>query len=153
MLALRKQPLHVYVATDATGHHKIGVTQNPKLRAYQIGRDRGRPVRLVHVEPMAPNAEAVEITAHLALLSKHEGGEWFSVSEGDAVAAVVAARETVDAGVFPETRLAMLKSRKLGPAIEQQIKTARGPRESRMDFLRVAVLAELKRRERAKPKA
>lgn len=149
-LSLRGQPLHVYVATDATGQHKIGVTKDPKKRVYQVSRDRGRPVQFVHVEPLAPNSEAVEITAQLLLLPKHAGGEWFTVSTEEALAAVASARASVDAGEFPTTRLAYLKTRKLEPRLEKRIKAARGPMESRIEFLTVAAEAELKRRERQK---
>lgn len=149
-LSLRKEARHVYVASDATGMHKIGVTGNLKLRAYHLGRERGRPVSIVHSE-FIEQAEAIEVTAHMLMVDKHERGEWFEVTEAEALAAFIRAKEKVAAGERPEVRLSMLRSRTLGVAMERRMKLAYGPRESRTDFLRVAVEAELKRRERRKP--
>lgn len=83
---------HVYVAADADGRHKIGITSNPRARCRQLSKDlEGGSVEMVRIEPHNDNAFDVERRAHASLASYHEGGEWFRVDRAAANAALDAA--------------------------------------------------------------
>jgi hypothetical protein len=84
---------HVYVAADANGRHKIGVTTNPRKRCGELSRDIGGVrVEIIHVEPHGQASFEVEKRAHNTLASHHDGGEWFNVSRETALAAVELAK-------------------------------------------------------------
>lgn len=92
---------HVYIAADANGRHKIGVTSNPLKRCRELSRDLdGVAVSMVHLEPHALESFEIEGRAHAMLEDHHEGGEWFAVDRETAVSAV---------------RLAVLSLRTRGP--------------------------------------
>lgn len=144
------QPRHVYVAADAEGRHKIGITANLKLRAYHLARDARREVKIIHHEPLDPQAELVEQTAMWFMADQQDHGEWFTVSADEMLNAIAKAKLAVARGEVPERRLSVLKRPTLGPRLEAAIEGARMPGETRKAFLRAAVEAELKRREKPK---
>lgn len=77
----------VYVMDDGL-HRKIGISDNPAVRAKEVRRSA--PVRVVFAQE-APECRRVERKAHLILADRHVGGEWFSVSIEEAVDVVMRA--------------------------------------------------------------
>jgi hypothetical protein len=87
---------HVYIAADADGRHKIGVTNNPRARCLQLSRDLGGiAVEMVHIEPQSSSALEIERHAHQALAALHDGGEWFRVDRSVAISALTMAKLSV----------------------------------------------------------
>lgn len=137
---------HVYVAADTRGRHKIGVTGNPRLRAYHLSRDLGVPVQIVHLEPPSAEAENVETFAHWELASSHDGGEWFLVDRDAAVAAVEAGKEQVRNGEVVPAKIVVLERYGFPAHLELSLRAALAPGETRAQFMREAVESELRRR-------
>ncbi len=144
-------PRHVYIASDGRGRHKIGQTVNLKSRRYNLSRDLGRPVTIIHADPVSPDADAIECAAHWLLVERHGGREWFEVSEADARDALSTAKAQVAAGQLPEHRLVLIERYGLPALIARDVAKACGARETPREFVHLAIQAELKRRER-KPK-
>lgn len=142
---------HLYIASDGAGRHKIGQTINPKQRPYQLGRDIGRAVTIVHTEPLSPDADAIECAAHWILADHHDGGEWFAVSEAGAREALERAKAQVANGDLPTRRLTIQERYGFGAHFGRTIADACEPGETPAEFIRKAIEAELKRRERQKP--
>jgi hypothetical protein len=143
-----REPSSVYVAVDTNGWHKVGHTAKPTTREYHLSRERGCPVRMVHIEPGRINAEYVEVTAHW-LLAEHENTrEWFKVDAATAIRAVEEAREKVDAGHLPHSRFAYERRKVVEEEQDRRVRAALTPGETMQRFIRKAVEAELTRRER-----
>lgn len=91
-------PLNVYVVARADGPCKIGMSDNPQKR---IGALRGGRTKLT-IAGTYPrqdgDARLVERVAHQLLAAKHLGGEWFDVTEAQAIGAVQEAIRLVDCG-------------------------------------------------------
>jgi len=141
-------PRHVYVATDDKGWHKVGTTANLGLRRYHLERDRGTPVRMVHFEPMQPQAELIEISAHWLLAGHENSREWFRVDAETAIGAVRQAAQDVAGGHVPHTRFSGDRRKAIDAEQDAAINKALRHGESFAQFLRVAVERELERRER-----
>lgn len=141
-------PRHVYVASDDRGRHKIGITNNPRLRRYHLGRDLGCPVEIVHTEPLSPEAEAVECAAHWILAERHEGREWFAVSRDEALQALEQAKAQVSDGALPTVRLSTVGRYGLPATVARAVTAACRAGETPSDFIRQAVEAELRKREK-----
>ncbi|MHC2016282.1 GIY-YIG nuclease family protein [Methylobacterium sp. CM6247] len=158
------EPAFLYViGSREDGPHKVGLSVDPGRRLK--GLQTGNPRRLV-VKRAAPSptndASAVERYAHYLLRESAILGEWFNVTEEAAWVALVAATEAVANGLsapgrpgfggagrpmlWPDKIVAPLPKGSLA-----RMEAVLQPAEDKTDFLRTAVEAELKRRER-KPK-
>lgn len=138
---------HVYVAADPNGWHKIGMTGDPKLRAYHLSRDRRMPVEMVAVFPARKDAHRVEVTAHWLLADSENAREWFKVDAQTAIAAVEQATAKVDAGHVPHSRFSYLRRKARSAEQDAKVRAALYKGESMKHFYDTAVEAELKRRE------
>lgn len=158
--------LHVYIAADQRGRHKIGVTNNPLSRCRQLSRDLGgERVEMVHIEAHSRLSRELERLAHEALASHHDGGEWFVVERSAALAALELAR--LQAGAPPRSpglpaaqtvrpapssrggRKKEFEERITLPLAKgkpQEIDSALKAGEARVEFIRDAIDAELARR-------
>lgn len=87
----------VYVIAAEGGGVKIGTTKSPDDRLRQL--QTGHFVKLTMVQRFE-NADAfyIERVAHALLKEKRALGEWFSVSEGEAGAAIAEAIRLVENG-------------------------------------------------------
>lgn len=141
---------HLYIASDGTGRHKIGQTINLKQRPYHLGRDIGRKVTIVHAEPLSTEADAIECAAHWILADRHDGREWFAVSEVEAREALERAKAQIAAGDLPTVRLTIQERYGFGANFGRTIAEACEPGETPAEFIREAIDRELKRRERKK---
>lgn len=106
--AIRTYGNTVYVAADGMGALKIGFTKNLRKRLYDLSRERGTSIRLVlavqcGVDAIGdPRAYCVEQQAHRLLAPNRLKGEWYRVSEMEAMEAVVAG------AIFAQTTLTPL---------------------------------------------
>lgn len=149
-VSLGLSPSRVYVAADQNGWHKIGMTRNPKLRAYHLARDRRLQVTMVEVFPERIDANRVEVTAHW-LLADHENlREWFNVTAAQAVAAVNQAIAMVDGGHIPHSRFSYLRRKVSSVEQDARVRAALFKGENMKHFFDRAIEAELKRREAVK---
>ncbi len=83
-----RQSSVVYAIQAETGRIKIGITSGPiKKRMMALQSASPVPLRLLFVKP-CNNAEAAEKKIHQTLQSYRSHGEWFDVSEQQAVTAV-----------------------------------------------------------------
>ncbi len=141
----------VYVADDGCGHHKIGVTADPKLRLYHLRRDTKRPVEMVRVVDPTSDAEWIEMAAHWRLAEFHVHGEWFSVDRTTALAALDGAISAVANGERPSQRFIRGgRGVTFSHGVLARVEALVGP-SHRTRFIREAVELEIKRRERIKP--
>lgn len=147
MLRVSDHPTSVYVATDDRGWCKIGHTGDPPKRQYHLARDRGCPVRMIHVEPCRPKAEIVEVAAHWILQDAENHHEWFKVDEATALNALRLAVSKVSAGHIPHARFWTGKRKTLAADLDAQARAALAPGETISQFIREAVERELERRE------
>jgi hypothetical protein len=147
----------IYAASGKDGLHKIGRAINPvrRLGALQTGAI-GR-LSLVHsLGVPGDQGAAVESFAHWILRARHVQGEWFRISDKEAISAISEAFEAVGRGEKPGYRGVV--GRKKQWAQDMQARFAEGTferiapllvlGEDRTDFVRVAVEREIKRRER-----
>jgi len=88
MSGSRCMPRCVYVASDGSGLHKIGMSRDPEARCRSLTQALGRQVQMLFSTPITPNGRAVEEMSHSALSDRHQGNEWFSVNADVAIAAV-----------------------------------------------------------------
>ena len=140
-------PSHVYVAADEVGWHKVGMTRDPKLRAYHLSRDRRLNVAMVEVFPARNDANLIEVTAHWLLADHENAREWFNVTAEQAIGAVRKATEMVDGGHAPHSRFSYLRRKVRSVEQDTAVREALYPGETMKHFFDVAVEAEIKRRE------
>jgi DNA-binding XRE family transcriptional regulator len=85
----RRQSL--YVMKSEAGHCKIGISHNPKKRLASIQTNSAYRIQLVAVIPSERPCHD-EILAHRLLEDRRAAGEWFNVSEAEAVHAIAQAQ-------------------------------------------------------------
>lgn len=134
----------VYAASDGE-RIKVGHTNNPKLRAYHLGRDAKKPVKFVHLRGPTKWAVEIENTAHWLLADHQDVGEWFKVDAATAADAIRRAGVMVASGEFPKEK-AIKGARQLPLRLDQALDRSLRPGETRRDFLKVAVERELAHR-------
>lgn len=137
---------HVYVAVDANGWHKIGITAAPKIRAYHLARDRRMPVEILKLFPPRKDAHRVEVTAHWLLSEYENGREWFNVDRATALSAVEDAYAKVDAGHIPHSRFSYERRKVKSAEQDARVRDALFPGETMKRFFDEAVERELERR-------
>jgi len=93
------KPAYLYVITDGSGAHKVGLSVAPQKRLGQLQTGCPRRLTLARTsdEPFEEPDE-VEAYAHWLLQEARELGEWFNVTEDAAWVALVAAGEAVARG-------------------------------------------------------
>ena len=87
---------------DDAGRRKVGHSDNPMRRSFELG---STPLSLLYATKFSPNAYRVERTAHriLRVAGKHIKGEWFTASLDECVAAIERA-ERIVAGLEPDVK-------------------------------------------------
>ena len=152
----------IYVIGSARGPKKIGLAANPMLRIRAIQTGHGKPIKLLHacIVPRAASS-AIERRAHWLLRESKTHGEWFDVSAN-------AAKRAVDQAVAeggegekegPSVGRPPLKLKdptvkttlRLPASLLQRVKLAAGDGDA-SELIRDGIEAEVRRRERAKPK-
>lgn len=88
---------HLYIAIDAAGLVKIGISGALGVRMSRLGRERTSVVSLIWASPMREDAWEVEQVSHAQLDDHSRGGEWFCVTEAMAIATVCQAIERSEA--------------------------------------------------------
>lgn len=155
MIIETRRPQSVYVASDGSGRHKIGVTADAAVREYHLSRDAGTKATIRHLTPPTPRGQIIEATAHWLLAEMRSQGEWFDVSEAAALAAVEEAIRLVDAGHVPDRRLCVGGRPVLYPdklrsefceGTLARIQAVLTEGENQVGFIREAVERELARR-------
>lgn len=93
------KPAHLYVITDGSGAHKVGLSISPEKRLRQLQTGSPRRLTLVRASE-TPFDEPVEVEAyaHWLLREALELGEWFNVTADAAWVALVAAADAVARG-------------------------------------------------------
>lgn len=86
----------VYVMASA-GRAKIGRSATPEARRNVLWRSGAPDIRIVLTTPLRDDASYVEAAAHRLLEGKRLDGEWFGVTEAEAIAAVHAAIVAIEA--------------------------------------------------------
>lgn len=156
---------YIYISGPPEGPIKVGYTVDLELRSYHLERDFKMPMPMRASWPVTHRVAMIaERYAHFLLRDSHYHREWFHASMEEASVAIIKAVAAA------ETGMPMMPSIwRAGQAIEMgekvplyrappgslmRIEAVLNPGEVRSDFLRCAMEAELKRRERvAKPKA
>ena len=93
------KPAFLYVITDGSGSHKVGLSTSPRKRLGQLQTGCPRRLTLVRTsEEPFHEPDEVEAYAHWLLQEARELGEWFNVTEEAAWVALVAAGEAVARG-------------------------------------------------------
>lgn len=87
----------VYVIVEDGGCSKIGIADNPRSRLNGLQTSHPRALTLVHTK-QADDARLVERVAHALLKGKRASGEWFHVTPEEAICAIDAAIELINAG-------------------------------------------------------
>jgi hypothetical protein len=90
-------PRNVYVIAEQDGPLKIGVSDNPTGRMATLKAKR-RTLSVVASFSRDGDARLIESIAHRLLLAKHVKGEWFDVSDAQAIAAIESAIAMVESG-------------------------------------------------------
>lgn len=150
----------VYVMGNPRGPQKIGIAKNPAARLWAVQSGNHSTISLSFTERLERQAAAkVESHAHWLLRDRRLSGEWFNVTPEKAAEAVRTAIEAVsrgDAEGRPSVGRKMLWPDKVVAPLPEgtlaRIDAVREDGESKTDFLRVAVEAELIRRERGRRK-
>jgi hypothetical protein len=89
-------PLNVYVVRQANGPCKVGMSDSPHKRIGSLRGGRSRLTIAGKYPGQSGDARLVERVAHQLLAGKHLGGEWFDVTDAQAIAAVQEAIRLVD---------------------------------------------------------
>lgn len=92
----RALPANVYIIREAGGGAKIGISDDPTAR--MLPGYRRATLTVVASYPRPADARLVERVAHKLLIEKRLEGEWFDVTDKQAIAAVKEAIAIVDAG-------------------------------------------------------
>lgn len=149
---------YVYVIGSSGGPCKVGYSVDTERRLRDLQRPRTQRITVFGKWPIGHAAAlSVERYAHWLLREKQISGEWFDVTAEEAADAVSAAiHEGVDPD-YPLPRVDMI-GRALGcgenihtkypQGTRERIRSALASDEHQADFIRAAVEAELKRRER-----
>lgn len=139
---------YVYLMHAETGHHKIGLSKDPRarLRAFRI--EMPLEDKLLHVFP-AENMAAAEKALHRKFAAKRFRGEWFLLEPDDvrwflSIGAFDHERDfvTLDGPTDDNTQLLF----SLLSLLAFDAKAAGGAASARDDDLAVAFSEELKRR-------
>lgn len=77
-------PGFVYLASTGEGHYKIGMSTNPQKRIAKLGKQSPFYITLLHVIPVDDMARA-ENHLHRLFADRRGRGEWFTLSDGDAI--------------------------------------------------------------------
>jgi hypothetical protein len=91
----------VYVIA-CEGRVKIGRSANPEMRRRGLQSSTPALLTLVHVTDERDDSSYVETTAHHLLAAKRLAGEWFDVTQEEAIAAVREAMALIDAPKKPK---------------------------------------------------
>ncbi len=94
-----EQAVYVYWLGPSLPTVKIGHTNNPARRLEEFRRETGTPGHkssLAAIVWLDRRREAVELAVHRRLAAQRRNGEWFSVSPGEALAAIVAIAENMN---------------------------------------------------------
>lgn len=83
----RKRRQAIYVITTDRGVCKVGISDNPELRLAQLQTGAPYPIRLVYAA-VHSDAQRVETVVHHMLRRKLCYGEWFSVTDAEAIATI-----------------------------------------------------------------
>lgn len=78
----------VYVASDGSGLHKIGMSVDPESRCRELTRGLGRPIEMLFSTQISHRGRMIERMSHEDLADQHRGNEWFSVSAEVAISTV-----------------------------------------------------------------
>lgn len=98
MQSLGDVSAYLYVMSD-DDQVKVGLSVQPKVRAKEIGRARGKPVALAHTVAVAGKfAVVAEGYAHWLLREHNTRGEWFSAPVEVAISATNRAAEEAATG-------------------------------------------------------
>jgi predicted GIY-YIG superfamily endonuclease len=152
----------LYVIGAGRGAHKIGVSLRPKRRLAQL--QTGNPSKLIlrrATEAEVTDAEKVEDYAHWLLRESRVRGEWFRVTEEAAWVALTAAVDAVARGLsvpLPPKPVPKTRGRpkrdfepmfiRFAIGTKDRIRAVLRDGEDHAHFMRSAIEAELKRRER-----
>lgn len=151
--------MNLYVIGPTRGPKKIGIAKNPERRIRALGTGHSRPLRLLYSCRVPSESVAVDIErrAHWLLRERRMHGEWFDVGARAAIEAVQRAVAENGAGekASPSVGRPPLKKNvativtaiRLPADMMERIDTLAGPNK-RGEFIRDAVIRELKRRER-----
>ncbi|MFG1302126.1 GIY-YIG nuclease family protein [Xanthobacter sp. V3C-3] len=165
MTDLSKLNAYLYVCGYEGGPFKIGYAYNPDKRMKDHVRDGHAAIFMVGKWPAgAAIVQAAERYVHWILRDKHLQKEWFNVTQEEAEAAV---RQALSPGALKaHDEFSMIppvtgRDKNLGhkewartnfaAGTLIRIKSVIANGETQSDFMRAAVEAELKRRERQKP--
>jgi len=146
----------IYVIGNVVGPKKIGIAKNPGHRLHSLRSASAADVSILHSQALGDDAWMVEGHAHRILTKSRIRGEWFDVSLQAAIAAIDAAKACVANGeqvVRSVGRKKQWTERITLPMAEgttARIDAALTDSEVRLDLIRKAIEAELKRREKAK---
>lgn len=146
----------VYVFGGDRGPRKIGISANPAARCAKLATGHAGALRVLHAVPVPAHMAAnIEALTHEALAAFHQHGEWFRVSLARAKQAI---GEAIDRSAKGETakRKSVGRRKQWSEDMQARFKAGTFDRiartltdgEDRTDFVRAAVEAELKRREK-----
>lgn len=156
---------HIYVLGYEGGPYKIGYGYEPTQRLLAQKRRGHAEIYIVGSWPVGTSiAMAAERFVHWKLHDKHHKNEWFNVTFEEAKAAIELALSPGHIGVHdpydmipPITgvdkglgRFEFVRAQ-FKPGVKDRMRSTLSEGEAMSDFIRVAVDAELKRRERQKP--
>jgi hypothetical protein len=122
-------PIHIYaIGTEEQRAIKVGISRAPHARAETLQNERGIPLRVL-VSTALPDrlsARAVEKMAHSLLAYARAGGEWFDVTETEALAAIEQAIEAVRNGAHAPDGIGTLVGVRLQPDLLARLDAYRG---------------------------
>lgn len=143
----------VYVAARPDGWHKIGTSIDPDFRVRGLSRDiGGHPVTLVHTHDCGQSlqhnnpASQIENIAHWELIDRPNHREWFGVDAQTAISAVTEAARKFAAGHRQKAVFATVKRFSVREDINEKLRRALAPGESRQRFIQMAIENEIARR-------
>lgn len=101
--------MNVYAIQSETGPIKIGVSANPGARLGQLTKMQPHGACIIHIAKVPRDkAYPIEAAAHALLKEKRLQGEWFDVTQEQAIAAIEYAINAIERG---ETAKQMLLRR------------------------------------------
>jgi len=144
----------LYVMKSEIGLVKLGIAQDPEKRKRSIQNASGMRLVLSHQTGPHDEARCIETVAHKLLGEKRRAGEWFDVSEDQAISAIRQAIEIVESGIYP-AQLKM-QGRNFVMRVDQEfldvldeLRHAERPKRTRSGMVKKLVF-EADRKQRAK---
>lgn len=158
---------YIYVLGVPGGPHKIGYSYRPEDRVKAMEREGHMGVFLAGQWPVGARiVHAAERYVHWLLRDRHLKNEWFNVTREEAEEAVRKAMtpevlnaldpfHMIPSATLPDkgNRYGEYVRTKFPSGTRERIKAVLLPDEQPADLYRAAVVAEIERREREKPKS